>query len=500
MDPDITIILVGLAMVFGFYMAWNIGANDLANAMGTSVGSGALTLMGAVVLAGVMEFFGAFLVGPHVSETVRKGIVDLSVFADDPHGPTELACGMLAALLAAGVWLQVASYFGWPVSTTHSIVGAIVGFGAIYGGMGAVNWFGDGDLTAIVRGRGGVASIVASWVVSPLLSGVIAFVTFRLVVLEAIFHRPDPVAAARRLTPCIVFCVVTVLMLVLGFKGLGPFWANFELSPFDPLPLSIALGTAFGGATIGALVSGWLAGRIVPADIGRAAQLRRIYVGRALSKAVMHLRRVEYSAAPEARARAGTVLGAAEQLLAEVRGPEDGGAEHSAYQDVERIFVYLQILSAGFVAFAHGANDVANAIGPLSVVVQIAQTGAIPVESAVPLWALALGGFGIVIGLATWGWRVIQTIGKRITELTPSRGFCAEFAAATTILLASVYKLPISTTHTLVGGVLGVGLAGGIGALNMTTVRDIGVSWLVTIPAGAGLAILFYGGLRFVLL
>ncbi len=493
MDASVATALVVLAMVFGFYMAWNIGANDLANAMGTSVGSGALTLMGAVLLAGTMEFVGAFLVGPHVSETVRKGIVDLSVFADDPNGPTELALGMLAALLAAGVWLQVASYFGWPVSTTHSIVGAIVGFGVIYGGFDAVNWVGEGGITAVLRGKGGVASIAASWVVSPVLAGTIAFLTFRLVVLEAIFHRPDPVAAARRLTPYIVFCVLVVLMLVLGFKGLKPFWKNFGLSPMDTMPLTIALSAAFGGGLIGALISARLARRIVPVDAGRVAELRGFYVARALSKAIMHLRRVEYAAPMVIRERVVVVLGNAQGLLDEVRRTATEGDERSAYQDVERIFIYLQILSAGFVAFAHGANDVANAIGPLSVVVQVAQTGEIPTSSAVPLWALALGGFGIVLGLATWGWRVIQTIGKRITELTPSRGFCAEFAAATTILLASVYKLPISTTHTLVGAVLGVGLARGLGALNLVMVRDIAVSWLVTIPAGAGLAIVFYG-------
>ena len=479
-----TLILIGLALVFGLYMAWSIGANDVANAMGTSVGSGALTLKRAVILAAIMEFGGAFLVGPHVSETVRKGIIDTHVFIDDPLA---LVLGMLAALLAAAVWLQVASYFGWPVSTTHSIVGAIVGFGIAYSGMAVIQW-------------GQVGTIVASWVVSPVLSGLIAFVAMRFI-LTGIFYKPDPVAAAKKATPYIVFTVMVTMILVLTFKGLKPFWkypfwqeqfgVTFK-SHLDAIPLAVGLMTAALAGTAGALISRRLVARIGDGDTIASQQLRDIYVTRTLSKALMHLRRVRNTSSGSTRTAAIDVLGKTEQIYDSVQSQSGADQGRSPYRSVERIFVYLQVISAGFVAFAHGANDVANAIGPVSVVVETARTMQVPQKSFIPVWMLALGGIGIVIGLATWGWRVIQTVGKRITELTPSRGFCAEFAAAGTILVASVYALPISTTHTLVGAVLGVGLARGIGALNLRTVRDIVISWMITIPAGAGLSILFY--------
>ncbi len=479
-----TMILIGLALVFGFYMAWNIGANDVANAMGTSVGSGALTLKRAVILAAIMEFAGAFFVGPNVTETVRKGIVDPAVFVNDP---TALVLGMIAALLAAGVWLQVASYFGWPVSTTHAIVGAIIGFGAVVGGLEAINWSWHNK---------GVAFIAASWVVSPLLSGFIAFVIFRLI-LTGIFYKPDPVAAAKKATPFIVFAVMVTMMLVLAFKGLKPFWQdNFGLKPLDTLPLTVGLSMAFVAGTLGALISHRLVGRIKSGDPVMAEQSRNLYLARALSKAMMHLRRVRDTAVGDTRGRADRALQDTQAIHSELRSRTRIGGDHSAFVQVERIFIYLQIISAGFVAFAHGSNDVANAIGPLATAIETAKAGAIPKIAPIPLWILGLGAVGIVFGLATWGWRVMRTIGERITELTPSRGFCAEFAAALTVLLASVYGLPISTTHTLVGGVLGVGLARGIGALNLNTVRDIVVSWVVTLPAGAGLAIVFFYVLR----
>ena len=471
-----SIILIALALAFGLYMAWNIGANDVANAMGTSVGSGALTLKRAVILAAIMEFSGAFLVGPHVSETVRKGIVSPDLFIGEP---LMLILGMLSALLAAGVWLQVASYFGWPVSTTHSIVGAIVGFGAIYGGLDAVNW-------------GKVGSIAASWIVSPLLSGVIAFVSFRLI-LNLIFFKPDPVAAAKRATPYIVFAVMVTMMLVLTFKGLKPFWKNLGYHHLDALPLTIGLTGAVVAGVLGAVISSLLVRRLDQGEPLVAEMAHNLYTGRALSKAIMHLRRARNNSSGPTREATSVALHQAQTVFSQVHSRDSNVQGEPVYRHVERIFLYLQVISAGFVAFAHGANDVANAVGPLSVVIETAQTMKVPEESApVPVWILALGGIGIVIGLATWGWRVIQTIGKRITELTPSRGFCAEFSAALTILIASVHKLPISTTHTLVGAVLGVGLARGLGALNLSTVRDILLSWLVTIPAGAGLAVIFF--------
>jgi inorganic phosphate transporter, PiT family len=490
-------ILTGLAMAFGLYMAWNIGANDVANAMGTSVGSGALTLKRAVILAAVMEFTGAFFIGPHVTETVRKGIIDIELFRIDPDGARMLCFAMLSALLAAGAWLQIASYFGWPVSTTHSIIGALVGVGCIYGGVEAVNWFGGNgfNILTILRGKGGLSSIVASWVVSPLMSGVIAYMVFRFI-LKRVFYRPDPVAAARVWTPIIVFFVMVTMMLVLSFKGLKPFWSRYDLKPMDFWPLTIGLSASVFSGIAGALLSRRLVRKVRSDDPALARLQADLYTARAMSKALMHLRRVHSTAVGETQAQAKRALHEAESLYQQVRDRTRGNTDSHVYHNVERIFIYLQIISAGFVALAHGSNDVANAIGPLSVVIETAKDMKIPETTSVPLWVLGIGGVGIIVGLATWGWRVMLTVGKRITELTPSRGFCAEFAAAVTILIASVYKLPISTTHTLVGAVLGVGLARGIGALNLNTVRDIIVSWIITIPAGAGLAILFFYGLR----
>jgi len=410
-----SIIILTLALGFGFYMAWNIGANDVANAMGTSIGSGALTMKKAILIAAVFEFAGAFLVGSHVTETVRKGIIDLSIFTEMENGTSILMYGMLASLLAAGAWLQIASYFGWPVSTTHSIVGAIVGFGIIAGGAAGVDW-------------GQIVKIVMSWAISPLLSGTIAFVVF-LVIRHSMINVPNPVQATKRWAPAFIFLVFAILTLVTFFKGLKNLHLNLSFS--EALVIAAGIGLV-------ASIIGWLL-------------IRRIHV-------------------------------------------DEETATHGDVQFVEKIFTHLQVMSACFVAFAHGANDVANAIGPLAAIVSIVNGGAnaLVSKTPVPVWILGLGSIGIVIGLSTWGWRVIETIGKKITELTPVRGFSAEFAAATTIVLASRLRIPISTTHTLVGGVLGVGIARGIESLNPRVVRDIFTSWIVTLPAGAGMSIVFF--------
>ncbi|MEE2911036.1 MAG: inorganic phosphate transporter [Candidatus Poribacteria bacterium] len=410
-----SIIILTLALVFGFYMAWNIGANDVANAMGTSIGSGALTLKKAILIAAVFEFVGAFLVGSHVTETVRKGIIDLSIFTEMENGTSILMYGMLASLLAAGAWLQIASYFGWPVSTTHSIVGAIVGFGIIAGGAAGVDW-------------GQIVKIVMSWAISPLLSGTIAFVVFS-VIRHSMMNVPNPIQATKRWAPAFIFLVFAILTLVTFFKGLKNLHLNLSFS--EALVIAAGIGLV-------ASIIGWLL-------------IRRIHV-------------------------------------------DEETATHGDVQFVEKIFTHLQVMSACFVAFAHGANDVANAIGPLAAIVSIVNGGAnaLVSKTPVPVWILGLGSIGIVIGLSTWGWRVIETIGKKITELTPVRGFSAEFAAATTIVLASRLRIPISTTHTLVGGVLGVGIARGIESLNPRVVRDIFTSWIVTLPAGAGMSIVFF--------
>ncbi len=462
-----TILLI-ISIGFGFYMAWSIGANDVANAMGTSVGSGALTVRKAVIIAAVVEFAGAFFVGSHVSETIRKGIISPEIFQ---NAPMELVYGMAGALLAAAVWLQIASYFGWPVSTTHSIVGSVLGFGVVVGGFHAADW-------------GKVASIVASWVVSPLLSGTIAFIVFTLI-RRIIYYDDDPIKAAKRFTPPIVFVVFLILTLAMVFKGLK----NMHLDLGFGQAFLVATGVGF----VASVVAHFLVKRIQPVKIEERILVKQPpSVRRGLPRVVQQLRKIMDAARGDVKMQLEQVYNDLSAINKEVEMGTQVEQGSSEYQTVQRIFVYLQVLSAGFVAFAHGANDVANAVGPLAAIVSILKTGHVSMKAQVPMWILGLGGVGIVIGLATWGWRVMMTIGKKITELTPTRGFSAEFSAATTIVIASKLGLPISTTHTLVGAVLGVGLARGIGALNLRTILDIVISWIITIPIGAGGAIVAF--------
>ena len=397
---------VGLALGLGLYMAFSIGANDVANAMGTSVGSRALTLRQAILVAAVFEFLGAYLVGMHVTKTIRGGILDLEIASSDPDA---LVYGMLAALTAAGTWLIFASRLGWPVSTTHSIVGAIAGFGAVAFGVEAIQWDRMGR-------------IVASWLISPVLAGTISFMVF-ILIRRTILDHENPVAQVRRWGPAYIFSVVLVIGLVTLFKGLKHMRLDFDF------PTALAISTGIG---------------LLAAGVG-AVLLRRIPVE-----------------------------------------PDENRDFH--FGSVERIFGVLQILSACAVAFAHGSNDVANAIGPVATVL----AGGVGEASPVPPWLLLMGGAGIVVGLATLGYRVMATVGEKITELTPTRGYAAEFAAAATIALASRLGIPVSTTHTLVGAILGVGLARGIGALDYRVVGIIALSWVVTIPVGATLAIFFF--------
>ncbi len=461
-------ILTILALVISFYMAWNIGANDVANAMGTSVGSGALTLKWAILVAALMEFAGAFLVGSHVTNTVRKGIIDPVVFTGDPNN---YIYGMIAALLAAGTWLNIASYKGWPVSTTHSIVGSVLGFGLVFSGVSSIHW----DT---------VSQIAASWVVSPLLSGAISFSIF-ILLRRVIFYSKTPVESAKKITPFLVFFVIGILTLVMVFKGLK----NLHLD----LPLDKALILASLVGLLGALISIPLIRRVKSSKTDEDDDERidpKVEIG--MQKAVMHLRRIKESVTGELSFEVSDLLEKSENISNQLEKYSRTKHISTDYLTVEKIFVYLQILSACFVAFAHGANDVANAIGPLAGVLSAIKSGVIQMEAQVPMLVLLLGGVGIVVGLATWGWRVIETIGKCITELTPTRGFAAEFGAAITIVLASKLALPVSTTHTLVGAVLGVGLARGLSSLNLSTIRDILISWVITIPAGAAITIAFY--------
>ena len=403
MEP--TTIVLAVAAVAGLYMAWNIGANDVANAMGTSVGSGALTLRQAIIVAAIFEFGGAMLVGGTVTNTIRKGIVDMDALGGDPM---VIAVGMTSCLLAAALWLNIATFAGWPVSTTHSIVGAVVGFGLIAGGFDAVNW-------------GVMGTIAASWVVSPLLGGMLGYFGF-VFIKRRILNVDRPLLALRGWGPIMVFPIFAILALSVLFKGL------------KPLKLDLALGPSLGIALAVGLLASMLS---VPL-------LRR-----------------------------------ATRLASEDRD------EHT-YR-AERVFLVLQVMTACFVAFAHGSNDVANAVGPMAAVFG-ATSGDIGAKVAVPHRVLLIGAVGIVVGLATYGYKIMATVGKKITELTPSRGFAAEFGAATTIVMASKLGLPVSTTHTLVGAVIGVGLARGIGAINMKVVSGIVASWFITVPFTAILA------------
>lgn len=404
------VVYIVLAAVFGLFMAWGIGANDVANAMATSVGSKALTIKQAILVAAVFEFLGAVLAGGEVTDTVRKGIVDTDLLAGSPE---LLVYGMLAALLAAGTWLFIASKNGWPVSTTHSIVGAIVGFAAVGIGVDAVQW-------------GKVGTIVMSWVASPLTAGFIAYLIYQTV-QKLILRQDDPLEKAKRYVPVYIFLAAFTITLVTILKGLSHVGLTISLRDSYLLATAIAVGIALIGAVA--------------------------------------IRRIQ---------------------------PDKKAEKHQHFYTVERVFGVLMVVTACGMAFAHGSNDVANAIGPLAAVISVAQTGEIAAKAGLPLWVLALGGVGIVIGLATFGRHVIATVGKKITQLTPSRGFAAELAAATTIVIASGTGMPISTTHTLVGAVLGVGLARGIEAIDLRVVARILVSWVVTIPAGAFLAIVFF--------
>lgn len=406
---------IALAVIFGLYMTWGIGANDVANAMGTSVGSGAITVKQAIIIAAIFEFAGAFIAGGQVTKTIRKGIIDPSSIVGSPE---ILVFGMLAALLAAAIWLMIASSRGWPVSTTHSIVGAIIGFAVAGIGVDAVEW-------------GKVSQIVASWVVSPALGGIIAFLLM-LSIRKLILNTENPFHSAKRWGPMYVFLVGFIISLVTMFKGL------------KHLKIEMSAGMSFASALIFGLVLaaiGWY-------------------------------------------------------LINQVKVDEDADKDFH-FASVEKVFTPMMIFTACAMAFAHGSNDVANGIGPLSAVVSIVQSGGeVAQKSALPLWILVLGGAGIVVGLATMGYRVMKTIGSGITQLTPSRGYCATLAAAATVVLASRTGLPVSTTHIAVGAVIGVGLARGIGAIDLRVIGGIVVSWLVTLPVGAILAALFFFTLK----
>jgi PiT family inorganic phosphate transporter len=457
--------LLCLGLIFGIYMAWSIGANDVANAMGTAVGSGGLTLKKAVIIAGIMEFAGAVLMGSHVSDTVRGKIFDASLFEAKP-----LVLGFMAALLASAAWLQVASYYGWPVSTTHTIVGAVVGIGVMIGGVNAVHW-------------GKIGEIVISWGTSPLVGGVLSFGLFKIIQTQ-IINDKHPLRQTYRFIPGIVFFMIFVLTLVMVWKGLKNLGLDLNLSQ----AVVVAAGTGIVGA-LGSLV--WA--RKLRSKHERERTEGNIELREDVESGIPFVRKEEReSPAPKAELRPALVPGSA---LPAKRWEYRREFE---FARMEGVFATLLVVSAAFLAFAHGANDTANAIGPLAAIIAIVREGTVAAKATVPVWLLVLGGLGIVLGLATWGYKVIETVGKKITALTPSRGFAANLGAATTIVIASRLGFPISTTHTLVGAILGIGLARGIEHINLRMIRDIVISWIITVPVGAILAAVFYYLLRLI--
>ena len=447
MEP-LTVVLIGLALIVCAYMAWNIGANDVANAMGTSVGSRALTLKQAVVIAAVFEFAGAFFAGDAVTDTVRKGILSVD-FADpmvDEVFSTDIALGFIAAMMAAATWLTIATRYGLPVSTTHSIIGGILGVGLILEvkySTSLIDW-------EVVR------KVVMSWVASPLMGGLIGFFSF-IIIKKLILDNDNPVERSMWLAPILAFPTFFVLGLALQYKALKGFISKAASNGWiedknDWLPVKE-----------NGVFNPWAENAWIPLNsIMLAAAIG------AVSSMVLYmvLRRIDIN------------------------------EEKRGFKGVERIFVWLQIITAAYVAFAHGANDRSNAIGPMAAVWQVlsSETGQLAAKAEIPLWLVLLGSAGIAVGVLTWGWRVMETIGKKITDITPTRGFAAEFGAATTILVFSMpfLAVPVSTTHTLVGAVVGVGLAGGAKAVDFRVFGKIAASWVASVPAAAfGAVVLF---------
>jgi PiT family inorganic phosphate transporter len=401
-------LIIGGASAIAFYMAWSIGSNDVANSMATAVGAKAITFKQAVIIAGILNFVGAVFVGPHVAETIKGKIVSVDVIA-----PDVLLLGFVASLLAAAIWVTISTWKGMPISTTHSIIGALMGFGIIAGGMSSVNW-------------GKVGSVAASWILSPIAGCILAFFVFKIIV-KLIFAKEDPVESAKIVGPVIIgftaFLITSSLLLKTSLSK------RFDISNSEGLII----------ATIVSVIVGALG--------------------------IFLLRKIKAKKAED-------------------------------YFTVEGIFRKLQIITYCYVAFSHGANDVANAIGPVAAIVPLASTGEMSPTAEIPMVLLALGGIGITFGCITWGRRVMKTVGGRITSLTNTRGFSVDFGAATTVLIASKLGLPISTSHTVVGAVIGVGLARGLEAVDLRVIRKIVVSWLLTLPIAAGTSIAIYLILR----
>jgi PiT family inorganic phosphate transporter len=403
--PTLLWLLLLIILAIAFYMAWNIGANDLANSMASAVGARAITLKQAIIFGGILAFIGAVFVGSHVTETIRKGIIDPSMIGDAKI----IGIGAASALLGASIWITIATWKALPISTTHSIVGGMIGFGLIAGGIHVVNW-------------AKIGSIAASWLLSPIVGGILSYFVFKSLT-AFILDRKHPIDAAKRICP--VFIGLTFFIMALSIFLKTPLGDKLQLT--DGQSVLIALGVAVSAGTIGGLI-------------------------------VLRFIAIKHPA------------------------PHDLDA---IYHTVEEIFRRLQIMTSCYVAFALGANDVANAIGPASAAYTVITTGGIGKEVAVPYYLLVLGGFGIAIGMATWGYRVVKTIGTKITKLTNTRGFSIDFGGATSVLIASKLGMPVSTTHAVVGAVIGVGLSRGLDAVDLSIIKKIVYSWLITLPVAA---------------
>jgi PiT family inorganic phosphate transporter len=390
-----------------FYVAWNLGANDVANAMGTSVGSGAITLKQAIMIAGVLEFLGAVLFGQEVTSTLGTKIANPVLFATIPQ---TLVTGMISVLLTAGIWLQIATARGLPVSSSHAIVGAIAGFSWVALGVEAIDWSSIGLITI-------------GWILTPIISGAIAASLYSLI-QQWIFNQPQPLSQLQEWIPWLS----TLLLSLFGIIVL----------PTITQPLSQFL--------------------LTEGQINIPAHDITLLIG---GIAILSLTLISWR-----------------QLV-----------NSQIENKIQGLFARFQVLSACFVAFAHGSNDVGNAIAPLAVIAYINHQGKVPSdELPIPLWILVLGAMGIVAGLAVWGKKVIATIGENIISLEPSSGFCAELATAITILLASRLGLPVSTSHALVGGVVGIGLVQNIKSIKFATIQNIAAAWLITIPISVALS------------
>ncbi len=444
MEPLMGLVLL-VSIIVCAYLAWNIGANDVANAMGTSVGSRALTLKQAVIIAAIFEFAGAFFAGDAVTDTVRKGILSVDFDTVTAGFANDLMYAFIAAMMAAAVWLTVATRYGLPVSTTHSIIGGIIGVGLVMEvqyGTSLIDW-------EVVE------KVAISWVVSPLMGGLFAFFTF-WVIRETILDAADPEARSRWVAPILAIPTFFVLTIALQFKALKGFFAKAQSNGWienksDWLPVTE------NGVWDPLAENAWfpINSLILACVVATIAAAVLAYV----------LRNYDF------------------------KGADDG------FHGVERIFVWLQVIAAAYVAFAHGANDRSNAIGPMATVYQVLSSGGeLSATADVPTWLVLLGSAGIAIGVMTWGWRVMETIGSKITDITPTRGFAATFGAATTVLIFSMpfLAIPVSTTHTLVGGVVGVGLAGGAKAVDFRVFGKIVASWLASIPAAGFGSIVIY--------